>query len=165
MHPEILERQSRLQNLFDEVGRLKESGSIGTDIAVQLTWYLCIRTSGFLENSVQLILLEYVQSQTTDVSTLRYVDDSLKRISARYDHIMRVVRSFNEDWRTILRREDIQELKHSLDNMVENRNHIAHGRDVNVTLQELQGYFKDAQKVVEMLHKTCDTQNGHAADE
>ena len=42
MHQEILDRQAKLQDLFDEVNQLHISGAIDSDLFVQLTWYLCV---------------------------------------------------------------------------------------------------------------------------
>ncbi len=155
MHQEILDRQAKLQDLFDEVYSLHSSGLIDTDLFVQLTWYLCVRTSGFLENSVQIILLEYVQSKTSDVSTQNYVEKNLKFVNADYNDIMRTVRRFNENWRTSLRQNNVQQYKSVLNNLVENRNQIAHGRDSKITIQELQDYFAQIQNLVLLLHNTC----------
>lgn len=155
MHQEILDRQAELQDLFDEVDRLQSSGTIHTDLAIQLTWYLCIRTSGFLENSVQIILLQYVQSKTVDVATQNYVEENLKFITARYDDIISTVRRFNVGWRAALRQGNVQQFRPVLNNLVENRNLIAHGRDSQITIQELQGYFNDVQDLVKLLHNTC----------
>ena len=155
MHQEILDHQAKLQDLFDEANRLYNSGSIGTDLFVQLTWYLCVRTSGFLENSVQIILLEYVQSKTPDIATQNYVEKNLNFINADYNSILGTVRHFNENWRTSLRQNNVQQYKSVLNNLVENRNQIAHGRNSQITIQELQGYFKDVQDLVTLLHNTC----------
>ncbi len=163
MHQEIIDHQAKLQSLFDEVESLHNSGSINTDLFVQLTWYLCVRTSGFLENSMQIILLEYVQSKTSDIPTQSYVEQNLKFVSAQYDDILKTVRRFNEDWRILLRKNNVQQYKSVLNNLVENRNHIAHGRDSQITIQELQDYFSQIQDLVELLHNTCSTQNGGAS--
>ncbi len=163
MHKDILDRQAELQDLFDRVSRLQKLGTIPTDLAVQFTWYLCIRTSGFLENCVQIILLEYVQSKTTDLPTQNYVEENLKNISANYDDILRTIRRFDVNWRTELRQSNVQQFKPVLNNLVENRNLIAHGRDSQITIQELQGYFKDVQHLVKLLHNTCCSPNGGVA--
>jgi len=155
MHQEILDRQAKLQDLFNEVTRLHSSGSIDTDLFVQLTWYLCVRISGFLENSVQIILLEYVQSKTSDVPTQNYVEKNLQLVNANYNDIVGTVRRFNENWRTSLRQNNVQQYKSVLNNLVENRNQIAHGRDSNITIQELQDYFTQIQNLVLLLHNTC----------
>ena len=163
MHPEILERQERLQKLFDEVQALSEAGTVSADIVVQLTWYLCIRISGYLENAIQIILLDYVQSNTDDLPTQEFVGANLRRINSRYEDIMGIVRRFSEDWRKELRDKDVQRFKASLTTVAENRDHIAHGRDSLITLPELQSYFVDATELVELLHLTCNAQAGNSS--
>ncbi len=155
MHQDILDHQAKLQDLFDEANRLYDSGSIGTDLFVQLTWYLCVRTSGYLENSVQIILLEYVQSKTTDIATQNYVQNNLNFINADYGSILNTVRRFNENWKTSLRQNNVQQYRSVLKNLMESRNRIAHGKDSKITIQELQGYFTQIQNLVLLLHNTC----------
>ena len=162
MYPEIDARRDTLQDLFEQVKKLQDEGSIGDDMVGHLVWYLCIRTSGYIESSIQDILLKYVQSRTRDLPTQRFVESNLKRVSADYDGIMALVRRFNEDWRMRLRGDKIQDYKPALDNLVENRNHIAHGRSSNITLQELQGYFADSQQVIALLYNACVPKNGRA---
>lgn len=163
MHPEILEHQNKLQDLFDEVKQIQNTGSVGTDLAVQLTWYLCIRTSGYIENAVQLILLEYVQSQSMDLPTQNYVRANLRSITAEYGVILNTVRRFDENWRTKLRNKDVQRFRPTLNNLAKNRNEIAHGRNSNITLVELEGYFRQAKDLVELLYQTCNSQTNVAA--
>ena len=163
MNPEILERQERLQKLFDEVRALSESGLVSADIVVQLTWYLCIRTSGYLENSIQIILLDYVQSNTDDLPTQSFVEANLKHISSGYGDIMGIIRRFSEDWRKRLKEKNVQRFHASLTTLAENRNHIAHGRDSMVTLREMQSYFVEARELVELLHLTCNAQAGNSS--
>ena len=155
MHQEILDRQAKLQDLFDEVKQLHDNGAINTDVFVQLTWYLCVRTSGFLENSLQIILLEYVQSKTSDVPTQDYVQSNLKFVSADYDSILRTVRRFSDTWRTSLTKNNVKQYRSVLNNLVENRNHIAHGGASKITIQELQSYFTQIQSLLLLLHNTC----------
>ncbi len=164
MYQEIVEQQDNLQDLFDEVKRLQKDKVIGDYLLAQFVWYLCVRTSGYVENAVELILLKYVQSKTLDIPTQNFAKANLTRIAANYGSVIGLVTRFSDDWKVSLRERNIQDYKPALDNMVKNRNHIAHGRDVNITLQEMQGYFRDAQKVVELLHQTCDPQNGPTAE-
>ena len=163
MHQEILDRQAKLQELLNEVNRLHSSGSIDTNLFVQLTWYLCVRISGFLENSVQIILLEYVQSKTSDVPTQNFVVNNLKYVSADYNNILATFRRFDVDWRTTLKNNNVQQYKPVLNNLVKNRNQIAHGRDSKITIQELQSYFTQIQALVALLHNTCQSLNGGAS--
>lgn len=158
MHIEILEHQNRLQDLFDEVKQIQYTGTVGTDLAVQLTWYLCIRTSGYIENSLQLILLKYVQSQTKDIPTQKFVEANLKFITAEYGVILSTFRRFDENWRTELRNNNVQRFKPILNNLAKNRNEIAHGRDSKITLVELEGYFTQAQDLIVLIYQICNSQ-------
>ena len=97
---------------------------------------------------MQTILLEYVQSKTSDIPTQDYVESELKFVNANYDDILGTVRRFNEAWRSTLRRNNVQQYKPMLNNLVVNRNHIAHGRDSKITIQELQGYFTQIKDLV-----------------
>ena len=158
MYPEIVEGQERLERLFGEVENLQGSGTLDDSLVAHFVWYLCIRTAGHIENSVQTILLRYVQSASDDRPTQRFAESRLQRISAKYGHITGLLGMFSSDWKsqvTDLVEDDMKRVPAALSNIVDNRNHIAHGRDSQITLQELKANFEDATRLLELLHRTC----------
>ena len=73
MHPEVVDREEKLSHLFNEAKTLEQYKNIDNELKVQFVWYLCIRTSGFVEFSVRTILSEYFESNTENQQLGDYV--------------------------------------------------------------------------------------------
>ena len=155
MHPEILQQQDKLQHLFEQAHQLQERDDIDDEIKVQFVWYLCVRTSGYVESSIKTILREYVKSKTSDIPTANFVNRQLRYLTPYRNEILKLVGQFNSKWRESLRDSTKGELGDSLDSIVVNRHEIAHGSDVTLSLRDLGKWFADAQKIVELVYSEC----------
>ena len=155
MHPEILHQQEKLRHLFEQAEQLQQIDGVDDEIRAQFVWYLCVRTSGYVESSVKMILREYVKSKTSDIPTANFVNRQLRYLTPYRDEILKLVGQFNSKWRESLRDSTKGELGDSLDSIVVNRHEIAHGSDVNLSLRDLGKWFEDAQEVVELVYSEC----------
>ena len=165
MHSEILQSQQRLGHLFEQARALLENEAVDEEVRVQFVWYLCVRTCGFVESSVQRILMRYVESSSSNQPIQNFIDTRSRNITPNRDGILRLVGDFNPEWEKILRKSIQNEKSASLTNMVKNRHHIAHGRDVDLTFLQLKDYFDDALSVVQMVYDVCDTSNIEISDD
>ena len=156
MHPEILRQQEKLRHLFEQAEQLQQIDGVDEEIRAQFVWYLCVRTSGYVETSIRTILNEYVSSQTGNASIISFIDERVRHSRRmRFDEIATLVGRFSSEWEKRLRDATPEEPKHSLGNIVTNRNNIAHGYDVNLSLRDLGKWFADAQEVVELVYSEC----------
>lgn len=157
MHSEILQSQQRLGHLFEQAKLLLENEAVDEEVRVQFVWYLCVRTCGYVESSVQRILMRYVESSSSNQPIQNFIDTRSRNITPNRDGILKLVRDFNPEWENTLRQLIQNEKSASLTNMVKNRHQIAHGRDVDLTFVQLKGYFDDAQSIVQMVYDVCDS--------
>ncbi len=131
-------------------------------LKAQFVWYLCVRTAGYVETSVKTVVIEHVESMTSHQPIIRFVEDRIRNTPAiKCSDILRLVRPFSEAWWNSLKTsfdDEDDELANSLGNLRTNRNDIAHGRDVDLTLQVLRVYFEHAKKVVKLVYESCPTQ-------
>ena len=157
MHQEILQKQEKLQHLFEQAEELQKIDDIGGETKLGFAAYLCVRTSGYVEFAVKTILREYVKSKAGRTSHItNYVDKQLERaLNPNRDHILDLVGQFNPEWKENLKVSINNELGDSLRSIVINRNNIAHGVDVDLSLKDLRKWFADAQKVVELVYSEC----------
>ncbi len=156
MHPEILRQQEKLRHLFEQAEQLQQIDGVDDEIRAQFVWYLCVRTSGYVETSIRTILNEYVSSQTSNASIISFIDGRVQHSRRmKFDEIATLVGRFSSEWEKRLRDSTPEDPKHSLGNIVTNRNNIAHGYDVNVSLRDLGKWFEDAQEVVELVYSEC----------
>ena len=157
MHPEILQQQDKLQHLFEQAKQLQQIDDIDVETKLGFAAYLCVRISGYVEFAVKMILRKYVKSKTGGTSHIaNFVDKQLERtLSPRRDQILDLVGQFNSEWKENLRVSINNELGDSLRSIVTNRNNIAHGSDVTLSLRDLGKWFADAQKIVELVYSEC----------
>jgi len=157
MYPEILQQQEKLQHLFEQAEQLQKIDEVDVEIKSGFVSYLCVRTSGYVESSVKTILREYVESKTNNAPIVSFVDKQLDyTLTPRREQILALVGQFNSKWRENLRDSIKGRLGDSLHSIVVNRNKVAHGDDVVLSLEDLKKYFEDAQEVVELVYNECD---------
>ncbi len=157
MYPEILQQQEKLQHLFEQAEQLQKIDEVDVEIKSGFVSYLCVRTSGYVESSVKTILREYVKSKTSNAPTVSFVDKQLDyTLTPRREQILALVRQFSSEWEENLKDSTRGRLGDSLRSIVTNRHNIAHGVDVDISLEDLKKYFADAQEVVELVYNECD---------
>jgi hypothetical protein len=150
-HPEIIRQKRQLDDLFDK-GR-----SLASDPEMQAHWafYLCIRVSGFVENSVRIVFSEYAKIGSHQYIA-NFVENYLRRFpNPSMDAICDLADKFSPRWKTEIKRLTSGRLKDSVDSIVVNRNNIAHGGVSSLTYSSLRSYYQDAVKVTEILEDNC----------
>ncbi len=158
MHPEIIQKQEKLQHLFEQAEQLQQIDKVDVEIKSGFVSYLCVRTSGYVESSVKTILREYVKSKTSNTAPdiTNFVNKQLDTtFNPRPSEVLKLIGQFNSKWRENLRDAIKGRLGDSLDSIVVNRNRVAHGVDVNLSLRDLGKWFEDAQEVVELVYSEC----------
>lgn len=152
MHREILEQQNKLSRLFEQAKRLQGLDGIDNETKSGFVSYLCIRTCVYIETSIKFILLEYVRSKTDDTPTVNFVTASLRNLTPRRAQIISLVRQFDN-----IRGENLagntQDFGDALKAVSDNRNEIAHGEDVDISLVDLERYFDVAQEMVSAVYE------------
>ncbi len=147
---EIQRQKQRLDELFNSAWKLPE-------VELQSHWsrYLCILVSGFLENSVELCLSEYSKKRS-DSATANFVSAKLRGFqNPKMSAITDLLGAFKPEWRLELEEATQGQLSDSINSIVGNRNRIAHGESVSLSMSSLKAYYNDATTVVAVLEKIC----------
>lgn len=151
MNREVLSYKQRLDHLFKRV----EAFSGDEELLVDLTRYLCVIVSGFLEVSARVIYSEYARAKAAE-NVSNYVDKQLRSFqNPNMEKILNLTGAFSVKWRGKLEKATIDVIKGSIDSIVANRNLIAHGRSSGITIGNLKRYYKDAVKLVNIIEKQC----------
>jgi hypothetical protein len=152
MHPSILSHRQRIDALFRKVGSM-------TDPADQGEWskYLCILVSGFIEESLRILLEEYTRIHASAVIQ-NFVSGEVKEITnCKTSKIISILQRFNPVWESnfiteIQTRSRIpDEIKDSLDSVIANRHRIAHGKSIGLGYTAISNYYRNAKMAVETL--------------
>jgi hypothetical protein len=152
MNRSILSHRQRLDALFRKVSSIK-------DIADQSEWskYLCVLVSGFLEESLRVLLEEYARIHSS-TNIQNFLEAQISSITnCKTSKIIDILNNFSNDWKEefinqIQAQSQIaDEIKNSIDSVVTNRHQIAHGKNVGLRYSTVANYYENVKKAVEIL--------------
>ncbi len=136
----------------------KRAVGVGTDpeLLSDYARYLCVLVSGFLEQAVVELLVEYVRRHS-DSRVQEHVERRLRRklTNLKKQGLIDVLGSFDPDWRRDLDAFLVDEYKDAVDGVVDLRNHIAHGRSVGITMATVRDYYLRIKDVVDRIAQLC----------
>lgn len=113
--------------------------------------YLCILASGYLENAINYYFSEFARTKSHEYVS-NYVKDTLKDfMNPKMAKILALTESFSKEWKEKLESFVEGERKDAIDSIVANRNNIAHGRQIGLTVTRMKRYFDKSQEVVDFI--------------
>jgi hypothetical protein len=126
-------------------------GSPSPEFQADLTYYICIVTSGFLERSLRSIFYEYARKRARPF-VANYVEDHLKLFrNPDLERIFQLLGAFNPDWRSKLEAQTKGQIQIAINSVVGQRHRIAHGESVSLNLGSMLGYYKSIVKFVRIV--------------
>lgn len=146
----IYQQRSRIDNLFKSLPSHE-------DLERQAHWarYLCVCISGYLEISIRELLGRYAE-QCASKSVSTYVWSQLKFFqNPKMEPTIQLVMSFDSGWGKSLREFVEDERGDAVNSIVSNRNEIAHGNDVGVTIARLRTWYEKSNEVLDFLMGLC----------
>lgn len=148
---EVERLRQRLEATFDRAKSL----STETEIASDFARHLCVLLSGFLEQAVKELLLEYVRHKS-DPRVQKHVERGLQRFAnPKVEKLLQVFGSFDKTWRQDLEVYLVDERRDAVNGVVDQRNKIAHGDYTGITLSGARDYYGQIKKVVDHLADIC----------
>lgn len=140
------EISSRLDRVFET-----SRGIDDDEIKAHYARYLCVLTSGYLEECIKIIVRNYVESRTHP-NICNYVNLSTGNLTnLKAEKLANFLNSFNTEWKEKFVTMVTDEEKDSIDSVVANRHQIAHGQNVGVSYVRVSEWYKNVKKVVEKV--------------
>jgi len=146
----IIEEQQRLDSLFKKINEIQK---ISPDSELQAHWarYLCILVSGFLENSISTIYIEYAKKKATP-QIVNFVVTKLEKFqNPRMEKVFQLMDSFDKKWGDQLRIMTEGEIKDAVNGIVDSRNSIAHGKSVGISYVTIRNSYESSKKLLDIL--------------
>lgn len=137
---------------------LQHASTAIDDIEILGHWgrYLCVLTAGFLENSIQEVYTEFVR-RSSSPAVARFAESRLERINnPNAGGFIGTARSFKCEWADDLKvflDEDGKHRWNAIDSIMYNRNRIAHGSDVEISVDHVREYLPHCVEVVEFIER------------
>lgn len=154
----------RNHNLRNQIERLqilirRSREASGDDFWLLSHWakYLCVLSSGFLENSIREIYGEFVDNAPQPIAN--YARRQLSNIrNPNEQKFFEIAQSFNPAWAEELREfTENGGRKDAIDSIISNRHRVAHGRDTTITVARLQDYLDRAIEVIDFIEEQCNS--------
>lgn len=114
------------------------------DLEVQADYakYLCVLVSGFFENAISALLLDYVERRSSP-DVLSYVERQLEYwTNPNTEKIVALLGAFNAEWRAKATDYLVDARKESVNSLVALRHKIAHGESVGTTLYQIRVQYE-----------------------
>jgi hypothetical protein len=155
MNREVLSYQQRLDTLFSNIEKFSSARPVDDEILSHLAKYLCVIVCGFVEVSIRAIYSEYA-NRKAEKNVANFISNSLKKFqSPNMEKVLKLTGAFDPDWRDNLKKLVEGEIKDSIDSLGSNRNIIAHGGSVGITIRRVKRYYADAKKLVRHIEAQC----------
>ncbi len=98
--------------------------------------------SGFLENAVEVLLVEYT-SKRADDKVRQFVSKELGQFqNPKFGKIADVLGKFSSEWKTNVESWTTEENKDAVNSVVANKNQIAHGQSTGISLATIKEYYE-----------------------
>jgi hypothetical protein len=134
------------QNRLDALESKARNPPVSLDLELQsqIARFLCVLASGLIEQAVISLLDTYIRRRS-EPRVQRYAIHQISRLqNAKFEDILIMVGRFDPAWRTHLEANVSEEKKSAIDSIVNNRNQIAHGKQVNISLGTFSNYYLSA---------------------
>ncbi|MGD2086648.1 MAG: MAE_28990/MAE_18760 family HEPN-like nuclease [Candidatus Aminicenantes bacterium] len=146
MERKLAEQINKLDSIFGSVSVIYDE-----ELLSHYAKYLCILTSGLIENSLKIILNDY-SSKASAPNIANYLNNQFKNITNLKDSkIQSILGCFSQEWKEEYLSKISSEQKDALDSLVTNRNQIAHGHNVGITYVRVKEYYKQIKDVIYLL--------------
>lgn len=145
----IVSHQTKIDNLFNKISTIP-------DPADQSEWskYLCILVSGYIEESLRILLEEYAQKNASP-NIQNFVSKEIRNITnCKTNKILDILCKFNSSWKDSFNNEitSDSEIKDAVDSIIANRHKIAHGKSAGITYVTVSKYYTNVKKAVKILN-------------
>lgn len=136
------------------------------DIELQGHWgrYVCVVAAGFVENGLRAVFSDFASSASSP-KVARYVSERLDGVTnPKAQRFVDVARAFSPEWEAELDsflNMDAEVRKNAIDSIMANRNQIAHGRTVGITVAQVSRHLDRCVEVLAFIERQC-AGNAHA---
>lgn len=131
--------------------------SADPELQAQLARFLCVLSSGLMEQAL-ITILENHTIRKSENRIAQYVSSQLSRIqNAKFEDILVTIGRFDPTWRDYLETNTVAEVKSAIDSIVNNRNQIAHGGQVGISLTTFSAYYRSLKRFIEDLEAFVDS--------
>lgn len=126
------------------------------EIRAHLVRYLCIISNGHIEESLRIIYSQYTENKSSHQNITNYVSKDLGDFrNPNAEKILALTGRFSPEWRKELNLFLTEEMKDSLNSIVNIKNALAHGRTTGISHSTLKKYWENVLKILDFIDQQC----------
>ena len=147
---ELTKQYTKIQNLILKAKTFEPDDELRSHLAK----YLCVLSSGFIENAIYHTFSDIAQKNCHPSVVLSYTKGQLYKLqNTNTEKIKEVTKSFNPIWWENGLRDFLQQDNRStaINYIFKDRHNIAHGRDSEITIDKLEEYLTKTVEVIKYL--------------
>lgn len=152
---ELNRQASALRHLIKRIGHDPST----RPLEMQGHWarYVCVLTSGYVENTVRDIYGQYVRKNSYSAAVIKYTVKQIDGVqNPRSERLVKIASTFDQSWGRDLQTYLDQEYRsEAINSIMSNRHLIAHGRSSNITAGQISIYLGKAFEVGEFMEMQC----------
>lgn len=150
MDIKIVGAQSRIDSL--QAKAKSDVVSADLELQAQLARFLCVLSSGLIEQAVMSALDDYAKRRSSP-TVARFASGYLSKFhNAKFEDILSVTSRFDPSWREHFETNTAAEVQDAINSIVNNRNQIAHGGQVGISLVTFTEYYKHVKVFIAEFH-------------
>lgn len=137
--------ERRIQQSINQINELR-SDDKADEIIANLAKYLCILISGYTEKVFIHLIVQHF-SVRANPKIVRFISQTYRHATnLNMEKMLDILQKFDDNWKdTILNHLQYDEYSSSIQAIYDNRNKIAHGENVNVTVTNLETWYHSIQ--------------------
>lgn len=145
--------QIRINSLITQINSLNDDGN-NDEIKSNLSRYLCILISGYIEKNFIHMLVKYFSVRNSP-KIVRFITQTHKHTTnLKMKKIEDILSSFDTNWTTKLKDcQKYDEYAGAINSILDNRHKIAHGENTTVTVKSLRDWFEKINDFFEEINK------------
>lgn len=152
MTSRLSSERSKINHLYELIGKFDGE----EELRSHLSRYLCIISNGHIEESLRIIYGQYTENKSSHQNITNYVSKDLGEFrNPNTEKILALTSRFSPEWRKELELFLTDEMKDSLNSIVNIKNALAHGRTTGISYITLKKYWENVIKVLDFIDSQC----------
>ncbi|TNE72359.1 hypothetical protein EP331_07320 [bacterium] len=156
VNSELTKQYKKIQNLIVKAKEFEPDDELRSHLAK----YLCVLSSGFIENAIYHTFSDIAQKNCHSSVVLTYTKGQLYKLqNTNTEKIKEVTIAFNPKWWENGLRDFLQQENRStaINYILKDRHNIAHGRDSEITIDKLEEYLSKTVEVIQYLENELES--------
>ena len=143
----VQREKQKLDSLFTKIESVEEM-----ELKSHWARYLCVLTSGYIENSVRYIISDYSNNKASQ-PLANFVQRKIRMVTnLKKNNIVDLLNSFNPEWGTKFLEKITDKQIDAIDSVVANRHQIAHGKNIGITYVTMKNYYVDIKPSIKLIY-------------